>query len=218
MTNKLISVIIPVKNGANYIEEALIGILRQNMNIEIIVVDDASSDKTVEIANEFGCNVIRHNVCGGPVVAKNSGIKIAKGDYVLFHDHDDVMVDGALKQLYDEMERDRSVFALMAKVKDFESSDINNRDRVIIKDKAYYGLFSGAVLLRKEVFDIIGLFDESITAGEILSFNIKMQQNKLIIKKINLVATQRRIHDYNFGRLNKSKEFIDYLSILRSQF
>ena len=60
--SKLVSVIIPVKNGSNYIREALDSIVSQGMDIEIIVVDDASTDDTARIAGEYGCKVLSHLV------------------------------------------------------------------------------------------------------------------------------------------------------------
>ena len=101
--NDLISVIIPVKNGSKYIAEAIKGIQKQNMNVEIIVVDDCSNDTTVEIAKLFDCKIVRHDVSKGPVAGKNSGLKVAAGKYVMFHDHDDVIRDGVLQKLYDEI-------------------------------------------------------------------------------------------------------------------
>ena len=212
--NDLISIIMPVKNGEKYIQEALDGIKKQDMNIEIIVVDDASSDKTAEIAKHSGCKVISLTNSKGPVVAKNIGLKEANGNYIMFHDHDDVMNDGAMKALYEHMVSDSDIKVVMAKVKDF-CTDSDNKDKV--KPDAYYGLFTGAVLIKKEVFDIIGLFDENLTAGEIISFQSKLQSSGIEIKKIDFISTNRRIHDSNFGRVNQKQEYKDYANILRNR-
>ena len=217
--NDLISVIIPVKNGSNYLKEAIKGILAQNMNIEIIVVDDASIDNTVEIAKSYGCKVIKHETTKGPVIAKNNGLKIAQGKYILFHDHDDVMTGDALKNLYNELASDTSVSAVQGKIQDFYSPEFNAEERVKtpIKQEPYWGLFSGAILMKKEIFDTIGLFSESITAGEILDWQSKMNSHGLRIKKLDFVSTMRRIHSTNFGKTNQGKEFKDYAAILRAK-
>lgn len=213
MQNELITIIIPVKNGSNYLSEAINGIKNQNMNVEIIVVDDASTDNTSEIAESLGCKVIKHSECKGPVVAKNTALKSANGKYIMFHDHDDIMVKGALPKLYDELCKSEDSKIVMAKVKDFGTDNMKDK----IKPEAYYGLFTGAVLIKKEVFDVIGLFDESLTAGEIISFQTKLNEQNIEIKKIDILATNRRIHDTNFGRTNQKKEYKDYASILRSK-
>ncbi|RTE67155.1 glycosyltransferase [Amphritea opalescens] len=90
----LVSVIIPVYNGATYIAEAVESILNQTYdNFEIIIVDDASSDNSLRIVNNYESNKIKiitndYNV--GVAASRNRGIKAAKGKYVAFMDSDDV--------------------------------------------------------------------------------------------------------------------------------
>ena len=217
--NELISVIIPVKNGSNYIKEAIEGIKKQNMNTEIIVVDDCSDDNTVEIAKNLGCVVIQHEKTKGQVAGKNSGIKISKGKYIIFHDHDDVMEEGSLKRLYDELLKDDSLSAAEGKVLDFYSPDLSKeeREKIKIKEEAYWGLFTGAILMKKDVFDKIGLFNESVHTGEIIEWQSKMNLNNLKIKKIDFISTKRRVHLTNFGKTNQKTEFQNYASILRAK-
>lgn len=216
---KLISIIIPVKNGEKYLEETILAIKNQNINIEIIVVNDGSTDNTTEIAENLGCTVITHEESKGPVVAKNTGLKIAKGDYIMFHDADDVMNTNILPELYKELDSNTDIYAVMAKVKDFYSPELSEEEKqkTIIKKEPYYGLFTGAVLIRKSVFDKIGLFNESVTAGEIIDWQSKMNENKLQIKKLDIVSTNRRIHSSNFGKTQQKTEFKDYATLLRAK-
>ena len=215
--NDLISVIIPVKNGSNYIKEALEGIMKQQMNVEIIVVDDCSTDNTVKIAQSYGCKIVKHETQKGQVAGKNSGLKIATGKYILFHDHDDIMQEGALKRLYDEFEPD--TMAVEAKVQDWYSPDLpeEEKTKTSIKQEPYWGLFTGAILIRKEVFDKIGYFNDSVQSGEIIEWQSKMVTNGYKIKKIDLVSTMRRIHSTNFGKTNQKTEFKNYAAILRAK-
>lgn len=217
--NKLISVIIPVKNGSNYIKDAIQGILSQNMNAEIIVVDDCSEDNTIEIAQNLGCRILRHQTPKGQVAGKNTGLREAKGEYILFHDHDDVMEKGALKRLYDEITADSSVFAVMAKVQDWYSPDLSGEEKIKtpIKQEPYFGLFTGAILIKKEVFDKIGLFNEAVHTGEIIEWQSKMEMNDLKIKKVDFVSTKRRVHSTNFGKTHQKTEFKNYAAILREK-
>ncbi len=214
-----ISVIIPVKNGENYLQEAIDGIKKQNLFMEIIVVDDGSNDNTSRIAENSGCIIIKNEISKGPVVAKNMAIEKAKGEYILFHDHDDIMRGGVLLKMYDEIEKDSSIHAVMAKVQDFISPEISEFDKqkTRIKPEPYYGLFTGAILMKKEIFDIIGLFNESVTAGEIIDWQTKMEANNLKIKKLDLISTDRRIHTQNFGKTNQQQEFKDYAKLLRAK-
>ena len=212
----LISVIIPVKNGSKYIKQAIESIKSQKMYTEIIVIDDGSEDNTVKIAKSLSCQVIKHEINKGPVAAKNSGLKIAKGKYILFLDHDDIIKQGTLSRLYNEITAEEDIYMVMAKVEDFLSSDIKDKN-VFCKKEPYWGLFTGAVLMKKELFDKVGLFDESVYGGEIIELQGKMAKHSLAMKKIDFVAAKRRIHDTNFGRTSSKKEYENYAAILRKR-
>lgn len=215
----LISVVMSVRNGSNYIKEAIEGIKRQKMNTEIIVVDNASEDNTVEIAESLGCKVIKHETDKGFVMGKNTGIKAAKGDYILFHDHDDILRDGALSHLLNELNNDKNISAVMAKVQDFFSPEISEEEKktTLLKKEPFWGLYTGALLMRKELFDKIGLFDESLTAGDMLYLQHKMDEHNLKIKKIDYVSCNRRIHNSNYGKTDRKNEFKNYASVLRAK-
>ena len=214
--SKLVSVIIPVKNGSNYIREALDSIVSQGIDIEIIVVDDASTDDTARIVGEYGCKVLSHLVTKGPVAGKNSGLAVAGGEYVIFLDHDDKMRPGALSALYEALDSDPDAAAVEAKVKDFISFDAGPMPGILIREEPYHGLFTGAILIRRSVFDKIGPFCENVYSGEIMEWFSKMERNHLNVKKIDLVSTDRRIHRTNFGQTNKATEMRDYATTLRN--
>ena len=95
MSNKLVSVIIPVFNGRDHIKEALLSVLDQSYsNIEIIIVDDASTDHTKNIidsiSNLKSLKYIRHSMNQGTSAARNTGFLHAKGDFIALLDQDDV--------------------------------------------------------------------------------------------------------------------------------
>lgn len=213
----MISVIIPVKNGSNYLQEAIESVQRQGVPAEIIVVDDSSTDNTVEIASGLGCKVISHPVSKGQVAAKNTGLKAAEGEYVLFLDHDDVIREGALASMYEMIEADPTTSAVQSMVKDYLSPEISSMPGTTIRPEPYYGLFTGAILIRKSVFDEIGPFSEDRRTGEIIEWQSRMDKCGFLIKKTGIVSTDRRIHNTNFGKTNKGDEYKDYASVLRQR-
>ncbi len=95
MVSKIkISVIIPVYNVEKYLDECIMSVLKQDYgNIEIILVDDGSTDKSPLIcdkyANEHAHIMVIHKENGGSSDARNAGIAIASGDYIIFLDSDD---------------------------------------------------------------------------------------------------------------------------------
>lgn len=101
-----ISVIIPVYNTEPYIEACLDSVIRQKKGptVEVIVVDDGSTDRSGEIAEDFSARhpivTVIHQLNGGLSAARNAGIKEAKGRYLYFLDSDDTLPEDALEQLW----------------------------------------------------------------------------------------------------------------------
>lgn len=104
--NELISVIVPVYNVEKYLKYCLDSICSQTyQNLEIILVDDASTDKSGELCEEYAKKDLRiiclhHKNNKGPSAARNLGIENAKGKYVAFVDGDDEIEHNMLEILY----------------------------------------------------------------------------------------------------------------------
>lgn len=101
-----VSVIVPVFNSSQYIGETLDSIINQDFDsFEIIVIDDGSSDNSLDIINEKLNavnipNTIIHQENQGVSSARNKGIEISKGDYLVFVDADDYITPNHLSELY----------------------------------------------------------------------------------------------------------------------
>ncbi len=214
--NDLISVVIPSYNGEKYIADCMNSIKAQNMNTEIIVIDDISTDNTAQLAREMGAKVIINEVHKGQVAGKNTGIREAKGKYWLTIDQDDMLADGALQKLYDEMLKDDKRCIVMAMLKDFCSPETPEQQK-FCKPNPFRGILTGSTLFKKEVFDIIGPFREDIITGDVIDMTNRMAKTGLEITNVDFVACNRRIHDSNFGRTNQKDEYKDYLKILRER-
>lgn len=92
MTNPLISIIIPVYNGEKYIADCIEQMLCQSYkNLEIIVVNDGSTDKTSEIAQSYPVKLIEFLQNKGNSIGKNTGADTANGEYIHFMDVDDAI-------------------------------------------------------------------------------------------------------------------------------
>jgi glycosyltransferase involved in cell wall biosynthesis len=91
--NPLISIVIPCYNYASYLSEAIQSGLDQTYQpIEVIVVDDGSTDDTAKVAKSFAPKVRYHyQDNAGPSAARNTGAGLAKGNYIVFLDADDVL-------------------------------------------------------------------------------------------------------------------------------
>lgn len=214
--NNLISIIIPSFNGEKYIKETIESIQNQNMNTEIIVIDDISTDKTVKIAQNMGCKVIINTKHKGQVAGKNTGIKEAKGKYWLTIDQDDILAPNALRVLYNEINKFPENKIIMAKLKDFCSPDTPEQIN-FVKPKPFWGILTGAVLFKKDVFDIIGPFREDIITGDVIDLTTRLNKAGIEIIKLDFIACNRRIHNANYGRTNQKDEYKDYAKLLRQR-
>ena len=99
-----VSIIIPVHNTETYIRRCVDSAINQTYkNIEIILIDDGSSDKSPEICDEYALLddriIVIHKDNGGLSSARNTGLKIASGEYISFLDSDDWMMGNMIEKM-----------------------------------------------------------------------------------------------------------------------
>jgi glycosyltransferase involved in cell wall biosynthesis len=144
-----LSIIIPLYNFGKYLPKCIESLLSQNVNesdFEIIVVNDGSTDNSLEIANGFSkiyTNVIVHDkVNGGVGSARNKGMSLAKGDYIYFIDPDDYLVPNTLKILLTIVENNNlDILTFISKpITDSELHDVNPRTNDISMSSVYTGI------------------------------------------------------------------------------
>jgi glycosyltransferase involved in cell wall biosynthesis len=128
-----ISIIIPVYNTAEYLERCVNSVLTQDYkNIEIILVDDGSSDGSSKICEDYALSDTRikviHQSNLGAATARNNGIKISTGDYIMFLDSDDFWTENCLDSIVKQLKNgDENVEVLFLKVaKYYNSSKVGN--------------------------------------------------------------------------------------------
>lgn len=103
MQKQLVSIIVPVYNSQKTIERCLTSILKQTYrNLEVIVVDDGSTDNSVQIINQYKVDGRIHLISkknGGASSARNTGLSLAKGDFIQFVDSDDYLSSNMTERL-----------------------------------------------------------------------------------------------------------------------
>ncbi|MDL2246090.1 glycosyltransferase [Methanobrevibacter sp. OttesenSCG-928-K11] len=130
MTNINISIIIPLYNGSRYIQKTLDSVINQNFNnYEIIIVDDGSTDdsldKTKKILSKTDISTqIISQKNKGASNARNKGLSLAKGQYILFLDDDDYIDSNHMKYLYDVVKENKTDFAFTKILKFNVNGDI----------------------------------------------------------------------------------------------
>ena len=217
-----VSVIIPCFNSSDTIIDAVDSVLKQDgHSIEILVVDDGSTDNTCNVLNEYIKNGVIYYIKQnnkGPAAARNVGIRSSKGEYVCFLDADDLLYSNSIRDrmnVYkqypnlglvftdnkklirkngkDLIYRERDLLEINF-IEDIAKKyiDIVNGDIYVLNNKIYYELilgcfiWTGTVLIRREILDDIGYFLEELRIAEDLDLWIR------ICRK------------YDIGYLNKS--------------
>ena len=109
-----ISVIVPVYNVEKYLSDCLDSILSQSLaDIEIIGIDDCSTDQSAEMLKEYASKdrrikFVQNEKNSGPAYSRNRGIVMATGEYIMFVDSDDMISEGSLLALYDKAEESQA--------------------------------------------------------------------------------------------------------------
>jgi len=204
--NPLVSIIIPVFNGEKYLHEAIDSAIAQSYdNIEIIVINDGSTDKTEKIALSYGDKIryyAKEN--GGVSTALNKGIENMRGEYFSWLSHDDLYHSCKIELCIEAINdcRDRIVYA------DYEVIDIDGNLQGTTdfkKQFRYVDLECGTsavlsavlngctMLIPKSIFDKKGMFDESLRTTQDYEFFYRVLRGQRI-KFINKPLTKYRTH------------------------
>ncbi len=180
-SNPLVSIVIPVHNGEKYIQESIDSCLNQTYkNIEILVVDDKSEDKTLEILKGYGdkITVIPIEKQDGLGNVINVGIRKSKGKYIARMDADDIMYPTRIEKQVEYLESNSKCVAIGGQIDIIdENSNITNHrdyaidDRDIKKNRFLFQPFAHpAVTLRKSTVEDIGLYPENMWKVEDVKF------------------------------------------------
>jgi glycosyltransferase involved in cell wall biosynthesis len=222
MTNKnfLISVIIPVYNGELYLAEAINSVINQNYQpLEIIVIDDGSTDKTAEIVNSFGSVLTyfyQENM--GTAAARNYGISKAKGDYFAFLDADDLWVENKLKIQLEIFTNNPEVELVFGQVQQFYSPELDEttKQKIYCNQELMTGYIPSAMMVKREAFFRVGEFDTQWKAAEFPNWYIRATELQLNIINPPLLVAKRRLHKMNKGIQQRDDSRIDYVRMLKA--
>lgn len=236
MENPLVSIIIPVYNGSNYVREAIDSAIAQTYkNIEIIVVNDGSKDNgaTEEICLSYG-DKIRY-ICkenGGVSSALNVGIREMKGQFFSWLSHDDKYEpDKIEKQINCLNQNGNRTHVLLCECKQidsdgneiknslkkdyFPSCGVYSAEKVLENLFRYKTFFGCAFLIRKDVFDKCGLFDERLRYSQDF-----LMWSKIFLSRFDLaynkdISVCCRIHNKQLTQTGKALFYKDSCEIAK---
>ncbi len=214
-----VTVVVPTFNRRAWIEHCLDSILRQTYsNIEIIVVDDCSTDDTVDwLRGEDKYQSVRLHVQeqnGGASVARNTAIEMAEGDLIVFIDSDDMLLPGHVETAVEIFKKypDLGLFSCDSKMIDADGETIANGRtwhqmlseakglaiktgfRPLADVFTYSNCFPGFTL-RREVFEKLGGFEQSIFPADDYDLALRVAESEFRVYYLHEPLCLRREHD-----------------------
>ncbi len=209
------SVIIPLYNKEKYIQNTLNCVFNQSFdNFEVIVVNDGSTDGSLEILRKFSDHRLKiiHQKNQGVSVARNTGMENAKADYICFLDADDTWKQNHLQAFYDTITKFPEAKMYCGRYVTQISKNTFIENRFIDIPENYEGYvtdffkssiinriaLTSAVCIHKDIFNEIGGFDPTLKSDQDLDYWIK------IALKHTIAITAENTMVYNFINANKS--------------
>lgn len=223
----LVSVIIPTYNRAKFVTEAVESVLNQTYsNIEIIIVDDGSTDNTREVLGEYQGKIkyVYQNERGERSKARNDGFRHSRGEYIAFLDSDDLWLPTKIEKQVKVLNEEPDVAVVYVRV---QFVDVNGdpyrgeicwdalecRRKSLYEDLMTHNVIGApsAVMVRRSCLNSVGLFDESMVTCEDLDLWRRLAQH-CAFYKIDLPLVKFRVHTENtqgkFSMMAKGYETI----------
>jgi glycosyltransferase involved in cell wall biosynthesis len=226
MKKLLFSVIIPTLNEEARIWKLLQSLERQSFkNFEIVVVDGGSSDRTIEVAEEFSAKVFVRKGCK-EFPSRNIGAKFSNGNLLLFLSADVILSLDALKNLAKELEKDQNVCGICGLGMPYEAPLWMKIEylfhwrllRLWMKLTKDYHASTNFMAVRKDDFHRVGEFTDEIFADTIFFNKLGKKCKIKVLPKLLVFVSGRRAKNMGFARFTTHFLWVflfDYLPFLR---
>jgi glycosyltransferase involved in cell wall biosynthesis len=214
MKEHLVSIIIPTHNSENFIEEALRSVFFQTYSrIEVIVVDDGSTDSTVNTVAQYNKSItLLRQSNKGPGSARNAGIRLARGKYIAFLDSDDLWLQDKLLWQMRIFNRDSEVDIVFGGIENFVSPECSE---LACKTDDIRGFHIGTMLISKDNFLSVGYFNEDLKVGEFIEWYARAVDMNMKVYLLDKIVMRRRRHEGNMT-LKFKDDRSPYFNVLRS--
>lgn len=201
-----VSVVVPVWNGATYLAEALQSVLQQEgANLQVIVVDDGSTDETAAVVQTFCPRVTYiYQSNQGPAAARNRGLQEATGDFIAFIDADDRWTTDRLKRQLTYLQATPTLDIVQEQIQYLHFGENGWQPHA----EPFFALHLATALFRRAVFSQVGLLDASLPYCEDVDWFFRAQSQGIAIAQQPAVAVYYRRHKHNLtNRLDLVKKY-----------
>jgi glycosyltransferase involved in cell wall biosynthesis len=214
----LVSIIIPVYNGEKYLAEAIESVLVQTYRpVEIIVIDDGSTDESANIAKSFKDVRYSHQTNQGVSVARNVGLENARGEFIAFLDADDIWMFNKLYTQINYLLKNPHVCYTITNqriiIEPGTSVPAFFNKELLQKDHAAF--VPSSLVTRKVVFEQIGGFDTTyVNSGEDIEWFIRAKDAGMLMVVHEETLLHRRMHKSNIS-MHRRKNYPRLLRTLK---
>lgn len=207
-----VSVIMPVYNGASFLAEALGSVQRQQVQpLEVIIVDDGSTDETAAIAAEF----VKDGPCRyfyqpnrGPSAARNKGLSLARGNVIAFLDVDDLWPEDKLARQLACLQDKPQVQVVMGRTQCLRLNETAAAPRHFEPfSTPFLTVCLGSALYRQSVFERVGLFDETLRFSEDVDWFMRAREQNTPMQVLQETTLFYRLHSDNMTRATDLRDF-----------
>ena len=216
--NPLISVMIGAYNAAPYLGEAIESVFAQDYEpIELIVVDDGSTDGTADVARSFARVQLIQQENGGNGAARNRAVESASGELYAFLDADDRFTSGKLMLQKAALDADPGLDIVFGHVREFLSPELDEETRASLRPPAPDPMpwtAPNLMLVRRESFERVGAFTTAVRVGVTVDWFARAAEAGLRYSILPEVVLERRLHTENNG-LRERASRSQYLEVIR---
>jgi len=219
VSGALVSCIVPVFNGERYLREALDSIFTQTYcPIEVIVADDGSADGSRAVAETYGDRLRwLSQTTAGPAATRNLGVRAARGDLLAFLDADDLWKPDKLERQVAVLQQLPELDACVCHAQLFWGRDMVEEETLYRdhpRGQAIPGYASTTLLVRRRVFDRIGMFSEDLWFADATDWFIRFREAKLALHVLPEVLVLHRMHGSNLTRRRREASKTEFASVV----
>ena len=207
MKNPLVSVVLPLYNGKDFIVSSIASVLSQSYSpLELLVINDGSSDSSADLIPTDPRIRLFHRQNAGVAASRNFGIGQAKGSYLAFIDQDDYWYPDKLELQMQVLLNEPKLGYALTRMRNHLVGDTERpgwlKPELLVEDPV--GSLPSTLLVRRRIFTEIGIFVEDLVNASDLEWFVRANNAGVPVQIIDQVLLQRNIHAQNCSHDNKT--------------
>lgn len=199
----LVSVIMPTRNHGRFLRDSIQSVLDQaEVSLELIVIDDGSTDNTPAIAASFGSAIRYHRQPNaGGAAALNHGLRKARGEFIAILDSDDLWLPGKLARQVRHLRKNPECFFCFGRLRYFlePGHPLPPRYKTADLDGTHEGAYPSLMLVRAAVFTRVGLFNADLKIAYDTDWFGRAISHGYRFHHMDDLVALKRIHDSNIS-------------------